>query len=62
MKVQTGVSSKDVSTLKELAELEKHQDAAKANEQNLKTEAETKEEQNQEEVQKSLVVDAIQWV
>uniref|UniRef100_A0A1I7UQA4 Uncharacterized protein n=1 Tax=Caenorhabditis tropicalis TaxID=1561998 RepID=A0A1I7UQA4_9PELO len=51
MKLQTGVSSKDLSTLKELAELEKHQDAMEAvkmNEQNAKTEVETGKKEKDE--------------
>ncbi|PIC17948.1 hypothetical protein B9Z55_024007 [Caenorhabditis nigoni] len=61
MKLQTGVSSKDLSTLKELAELEKHKetmDAVKANEQNSKAE-EAGEIEKKEEEQKSDVVDKI---
>uniref|UniRef100_A0A8R1DZK1 Uncharacterized protein n=1 Tax=Caenorhabditis japonica TaxID=281687 RepID=A0A8R1DZK1_CAEJA len=42
MKLQTGVSSKDLSTLKELAELEKYKEAKEAVEANTKN-AETEE-------------------
>ncbi|KAF1747725.1 hypothetical protein GCK72_024191 [Caenorhabditis remanei] len=59
MKVQTGVSSKDLSTLKEMAELEKHKEsmeASKMNEENSKVEAET---EKAEEEHKTDVVDKI---
>ncbi|CAL2049848.1 hypothetical protein CAEBREN_04667 [Caenorhabditis brenneri] len=59
MKLQTGVSSKDLSTLKELAELEKHQDAMEAvknNEQNAKAEVEV---EKVEEEQKTDVAEKL---
>ncbi|EFO82275.1 hypothetical protein CRE_00349 [Caenorhabditis remanei] len=59
MKVQTGVSSKDLSTLKEMAELEKHKEsmeASKMNEENSKVEAEA---EKAEEEHKTDVVDKI---
>ncbi|UMM41276.1 hypothetical protein L5515_017609 [Caenorhabditis briggsae] len=61
MKLQTGVSSKDLSTIKELAELEKHKEAmeaVKTNEQNSKAK-ETGEMDKKEEEQKTDVVDKI---